>query len=49
MRKDMDAVVMVYAYARVCVARVESKSFVFHKSADSSGDVRTNSSRLQLA
>lgn len=34
----------------VCVARVRSKSFVAHKSADSGGDVRTNrASLLQLA
>lgn len=34
----------------VCVARVRSKSFVVHKSADSGGDVRTNrASLLQLA
>lgn len=34
----------------VCVARVKSKSFVGHKSADSGGDVRTNrASLLQLA
>lgn len=34
----------------VCVARVKSKSFVVHKSADSGGDVRTNRAPLlQLA
>lgn len=42
-RKGRDA-----AFAMVCVhvARVKSKSFVLHKTAGSSGDVRTNSAAL---
>lgn len=38
-----------YVYVCVCVARVKSKSFVLHKSAGSSSDVRTNRAALSAA